>query len=66
MHGLFNNLKMKILLIEVAGNHNYMETDIGINFVQSSLKSHTLWVSLHKYKFRTVVSKISFFVDIPA
>jgi len=71
--------------IEVAGNHNYMETDISINFVQwslkshfcgypcinidfvqSSLKSHSLRIALHKYRFRPVVSKISFFADSPA
>ena len=30
----------------VAGNHEYKETN-GINSVQSSLKSHPLWVTLY-------------------
>ena len=42
-NSLFNNFKKKKT---VAGNHEYRETD-GINSEQSSLKSHSLWVTLY-------------------
>ena len=35
--------------VSVAGNRNYKETD-SINSVQSSLKSHPLWVTLYIFR----------------
>ena len=42
---LFNDLGKKETSLTVAGHHQYEETD-NINFEQSSLKSHPLWVPL--------------------
>ena len=57
----FNDLKERMKFI-VAGNHNYTETD-GTNFVQSSLKSHSLWITLFylMYANFTVPSQVDMY-----
>ena len=40
LNGLFNH--------KAAGNHDYKEPD-NINSVQSSLKSHPLWLTLYQW-----------------
>ena len=56
------NLSMAYLIIwrskknkfSVAGNREYKETD-SINFIQSSLKTHPLWVTLAVYRYYTIL-----------
>ena len=48
-NGLFNDLGAETNKFIVAGNCEYKETD-STNSVQSSLKSHPLWVTLHIQK----------------
>ena len=44
--GLFNDLSKKEAWLQlIVGNHEYRKTD-GIHSVQTSLKSHPLWVNL--------------------
>ena len=53
LNGLYNDLAKKETFI-VARNHICKEID-GVNFVQSSLKSHPLWVTLIKEKNYTIL-----------